>query len=114
MTTEELERIQRIECNMEFVVEHQAKFEADIARINQTLDKHNEAIVGLVQISRTLVNSQIAAEGKVSRVEERQTILDQKMAELADAERRTDERLDAFITFVEKYISSRSGGERTN
>jgi len=112
MTNDELERIQRIERNMEFIVEHQAKFEADIGEIRgairevrETAAKHNDSIVGLVQISRTLIDSQIAAEGRMARIEE-------KMAELAEAEKHTDQRLDAFIDFFERYLSSRNGGER--
>ena len=32
---------------------------------------------------------------------------------LADAQAHTDERLDAFISFVQKYISSRNGGQQS-
>lgn len=100
MTFEEMQR------TMQFIVEQQAKFEGDISLINETASKNNEAIIGLVQISRTLINSQIAAEGRMAKIEE-------KMVELVAAEKRTDERLDAFIDFFERYISSRNGGEQT-
>jgi len=113
MTFEELGR------TMKFIVEQQAKFEVDMAELHgeirgvkETAATHNESIVGLVRISRTLIDSQIAAEGRMSKSEERWTKLEQKMAELAEAEKRTDERLDAFIDFFERYMSSRNGGER--
>jgi predicted nucleic acid-binding Zn-ribbon protein len=105
MTFEEMER------TMQFIVEQQAKFEVDIAEVRgaisevkATAAKHNESIVGLVQISRTLIDSQIAAEGRMARIEE-------KMAELAEAEKHTDQRLDAFIDFFERYMSSHNGGK---
>jgi chromosome segregation ATPase len=111
MTNEELERIQRIERNMDFIVEHQAKFEVEIARINETLNRHNEALdrhaeslAGLLQVSRALINDQVAAGGRLAALEEKQARADERVAELA-------EKVDAFITFVEKYISSRNGGE---
>lgn len=86
-----------MERNMEFIVEHQAKFTVDIDRINETLAKHSEAIAGLLQVSRTLIDHQ--------------TALDERMAELAAAGKETEERLNAFIAFVEKYISGRNGGK---
>jgi predicted nucleic acid-binding Zn-ribbon protein len=114
MTNEELQRIQRIERNMEFIVEPQAKFETDIAEIRsaitevkETAAKHNESIVGLLKISRTLIDSQIAAEGRMAKIEE-------TMVELAEAEKRTDERLDSFIDFFEPYMSRRNGGEQAH
>lgn len=106
MTFEEMER------TMQFIIEQQAKFEVDIAEVRgainevkETAAKHNESIVGLLKISRTLIDSQIAAEGRMTRIED-------KMLELAATEKRTDERLDAFIDFFERYMSSHNGGER--
>ncbi len=97
MTFEQMER------TMQFIVDQQAKFSTDIEKINTALAQHNEAIVSLVQVSRTLVDGQIAVEGRLTRLEE-------KMAEMAEAHKETEERISAFITFVEKYISSRNGG----
>jgi hypothetical protein len=107
MTFEEMERA------MQFILAQQAKFDADIARVTEAIDRsqavvaqHTEGIAGLLQISRTLINSQIAAEGRMAIIEE-------KMAELAAAEKRTDERLDSFIDFFERYMSRGSEPERT-
>jgi len=99
MTFEQMER------TMQFILEHQGKFSADIDQINETLARHNEAIVGLVQVSRTLVEHQVQAEARTASIEE-------KMGTMIDAHRETDERLSTFITFVEKYISSRNGGQQ--
>lgn len=105
MTFEEMER------TMQFIVEQQAKFEVDIAEVRgaisevkATAAKHNESIVGLLKISRTLIDSQVAAEGRMTKLED-------KMLELAAAEKRTDERLDEFIDFFERYMSSHNGGK---
>ena len=114
MTSEEIERIRRIERNMEFVVEHQAKFEADITRINETLAKHNDAIVGLIQVSRTLIDHQAATDAQMSELRAETKAIAQAQRELFQAQRASDGRLDAFITFVEKYISRRNGDERPN
>jgi hypothetical protein len=101
MTFEEMERA------MQFILAQQAKFEADLTRISETMDKHAEGIGGLLQISRTLINSQIAAEGRMAIIEE-------KMTELAAAEKRTDQRLDSFIDFFERDMRRGSEPERTH
>lgn len=109
MANEYQERMARIERNIEFVADHQAKITADLGRIDVTLDRitadidrHSEAIGGLIQVCRTLVDRQMASEGRVTRLEE-------GMAEMAAAHKETEERLSAFITFVEKYITSHDG-----
>jgi hypothetical protein len=99
MTNEELERIQRIERNMDFIVEHQAKFEAEVASINETLNRHNaalnrhaETLAGLLQISRTLINDQVAAGGRLAILEEKHARADERVTELAG-------KVDAFRPF---------------
>ena len=44
MTQEEIER------NIAFIIEHQARFDSDMERINETLAKHNDAIAGLIRV----------------------------------------------------------------
>ncbi|HXJ96269.1 MAG TPA: hypothetical protein VMT20_25820 [Terriglobia bacterium] len=97
---------------MHFILEQQAKFEAGIAEVRnaiaevkETAAKQNESIVGLLQVSRMLVDSQIAAEGRMAKIQER-------MADLAAAEKRTDERLDSFIDFFERHVNRSPGGEQ--
>ena len=107
MTFEEMER------TMQFILVQQAKFETDIARINETLDKHAEGIAGLLQISRTLIDNRLAAEGRMTKIEENMARLEEKMVELAAAEKRTDERLDSFIDFFERYMSRGMGPQQT-
>lgn len=112
MTNDEMERMERMERNMEFIVAQQAKFSVDIDKINETLAKHNEAIVGLLQVSRTLIEHQTATDAQMSELRTEMKEMARAQKELFQAQRAGEERLDAFITFVEKYISSRDGGER--
>ena len=98
-----------IERTISFIVEQQAKFETDIAKINETLTRlnetaqtHNEAIGGLVEVSRLQ--------------SERIDRLDQSMAEsydqLARAQKETDRRLKDFIAQVSRYLASGNGRKR--
>jgi division protein CdvB (Snf7/Vps24/ESCRT-III family) len=104
MTHEEMER------SMEFVVKQQAQFATDIQRINETIEKHNEtfakhaeAIVALTGLHGRLAE----AQARLTETQQDQAL---KITELAEAGKRTDERLDVLITTVERYISSRNGG----
>ncbi len=111
MTHEEMERA------IEFILKQQAQFSADIQRINDTLDRHNEAfgkhteaIVALTGWHGKLVEAQIQLIEVQQGHDARIATIETKIAELAEAGKRTDERLDALITTVERYISSRNGG----
>lgn len=117
MTNDEAERMERMQRNMEFIVNQQAQFAADIGKINETLDRHNEvlgkhtdAIVALTGWHGKLVEAQIRLTEVQQGHDARMATIETKMKELVDAGKRTDERLDALITTVEKYISSRNGG----
>ena len=59
---------------------------------------------------RGLTEAGLAAVPRLSGLEEgKMGELEIKMAELATAGKETETRLNAFIVFVEKYISSRNG-----
>ncbi len=104
MTPEEMQR------TMQFILDQQARFSVDIDKINETLARHNDAIVGLVQVSRTLIDHQAAGEARMVRIEEKMADLAEAQKELSYAQKAADERLTAFMALVEKYISSRDGG----
>lgn len=109
MTEDEKERSDRMERNMEFMVAQQAQFAADIQKINETLARHSEALVALAGWHGRLVEAQIHLTEVQQGHDGRIAAIEAKMAEWAEAGKRTDERLDALITTVEKYISSRNG-----
>ncbi len=111
MTHEEMERA------MEFILKQQAQFSSDIQKINETLDRHNEvfdkhndAIIALTGWHGKLLDAQIQLTEAQQGHEARMATIETKMAELTEAGKRTDERLDALITTVERYISGRNGG----
>lgn len=104
MTNEEMERA------IEFILKQQAQFSADIQKVNATLAKHAEALVALTGWHGKLVEAQIQLIEVQQGHDARIATIETKIAELAEAGKRTDERLDALITTVERYISSRNGG----
>jgi hypothetical protein len=93
---------------MEFIVEHQAKFAADMeilrkaqaAETKVRQEQHGrltEAFLGVVEIIGNLTRAQ--------------TRTDEGLKLLTAAQARADERLNIFINVVERYISGNGGSE---
>ena len=103
MTNDEKARIERTERNMEFIVAQQAQFAADMQQVREVLHTHSEALVSVTGMVGKIAEAHTALVNRM-------TELEGKMSELAGAQRGTEDRINAFITFVEKYISSHNGG----
>jgi uncharacterized protein (DUF3084 family) len=85
MTPDEIER------TMQFVLQQQAQFATDIQQITEK--------------QRELQGAMITLTGMMGRLVEAQAELAQSHRELAKAQVHTEERLNSFITFVERYIA---------
>ena len=112
MTPEE--RFERIEQKIEFIVNQQAQFLIDLQRLQETqtvmqkqigalqeqIGQLNQAVVALVGMVGKLAEAQAKTEAKLAEVIEGMRRLEEKGAE-------TEERLNVFISFVERYLSER-------
>ena len=118
MTPEDEERFQRIERLMEFIAANQAQLSAShqtrsdqiaensklIAENSRVTAEHSE------QIGR-LADAVLAITGIVDRIGNAQERTERKVAELAEAQSRTEARLNIFIGAVERYISEHRNGK---
>ena len=103
MTNEEMQR------KMEFIVEHQAQFAVNIQKLEEMHSRAAERTGELEGAIVTIVNLVgKLAEGQ-ERLAEGEARADARLAELADSQKRTDERLNAFIVLVERYITNGRG-----
>ena len=116
MSNEEMNR------KMEFIVEQQAKFAAEIevTREVQAQDakllkelyrKLSDAVVAVVGMVGSLTEAQMRADDRINLLAEAQTRTDEGIRLLTEAQARTDERLNVFINVVERYISGNGGSE---
>ena len=100
MTNEEMNQ------KMEFIVEQQAQFAADIqaTREVQTADTKlfKDALLGVIDIIGRLTRAQERTEGTVDSL-----AADIKL--LTEAQSRTDERLNNLISVVERHIGGNGG-----
>ena len=107
MTNGELDK------KIEFIIEQQAQFSADIQvmrevheadakLLKEQLRSLSDAVITVVGLVGGLAESQQRTDTKVAELQAR---CDASFAELAEAQARTEERLNIFINVVEEYIS---------
>jgi hypothetical protein len=100
---------------MEFIVEHQAKFAADIEimREVQAADAQllKDGLIGLVDIVGSLTRAQIGAEGRINSLAEMQKRTDENLMRLSEAQTQTEASLKILISVVERHISGNGGAE---
>ncbi|MGH9874484.1 MAG: hypothetical protein ACRD9S_18675 [Pyrinomonadaceae bacterium] len=89
---------------MEFIVEQQAKFAAEIEIMREVQATDAKQM-------RELSSAVITVIGLVGDLTETQTRTDEQINRLAQAQARTDERLNVFINVVERYIGGNGGAE---
>ena len=105
MTHEEMER------TMEFVLKQQANFAVNIEKLTGVMQQFDArmnrlegAFVGVFNIvTETAKSQQILTEQLIG--------LSTQVTELKEAQAHTDDRLNALINLVERYISERGNGE---
>ena len=98
---------------MEFIVEQQAKFAADIEMMREVQEvdakrfkeqdrKLSNAFIGLVDIVGSLTRAQTSADVRINSLAD-------NFSRLADAQARTEESLKALINVVERHIGGNGG-----
>lgn len=110
MTPKEMQR------TMEFIVEQQARFSADIQKLFESDKELRQADERLRQSQATLTAAVMRIAELVEGLE-KTTV--ERFAELAASQkltneqlRETDERLNALINVVEKHIMARRNGKK--
>ena len=104
---------ENIERRMEFIIEQQANFVVDIAKLNERMDK-------LVGIAETLIGQMSQLVGSLAQLTEltktgftnlidNSQKHDEQIAALIEQGKETDARLNALITMVERHISRHDG-----
>ena len=99
---------------MQFIVEHQARFAADMEVLKEHASKTDETIRtltdALLSLTRVTEDNENLLKSLAKETGEHFRETDQKIARLAELGEGTEVRLNAFIAFVEKYVSRRDGG----
>ena len=103
---------------MNFLLGQQAQLTATVAEIAQAQRRAEERWARTEESIRALLVIAESHEQEITANRKAQERLAESQARLAESQARTDkqmaetdERLNAFINFVERYLSSRRGGE---
>jgi hypothetical protein len=110
MTLEEMDK------KIEFILEMQAQFEANLARSEANINNLRVSVADLAGVVRESIK---LSDDRFTRLDDRLTNLaeaqkaanersarfDQKMMEVAELQKVTGERLNALISVVERHIS---------
>ena len=70
----------------------------------RTIDKHNEAIKDLIRIGRIITDAQQVTNAQINEMHRGITRLTEDIAELREAQKETDERLNILIDIVDRLI----------
>ena len=103
MTNEELEK------TMQFIVEQQAQFAANIQRIEEERERDSARTTRLEESFHLLVQLAGSHDERLVTLAEAQIRASEQIAAINERTGETDERLNALIAVVERYISSRGG-----
>jgi len=102
MTNEEMHR------TMEFIVEQQAQFAANIQRLQEERIRDNPRLTRLEESFQLLVQLAQTTDIRLDRLESNTFTLESNMAALAAAQTHTDERLSALIDIVREGRNGKS------
>jgi acyl transferase domain-containing protein len=91
MTNEEIEK------TMQFILEQQAQFAANQQQINERVSRLETNMADMAK-----------AQTEMARA---QTHMNEVVAVMADTHKHTEEKLDAFIGVLERYISEKRNGQ---
>jgi hypothetical protein len=105
MTDEEMRK------RMEFIIEQQAQLVINQEKAEERITRLENAQIQTELRMGELAEAQarmLAAQERMSRSQEH---MNEVVAVMADAQTRTDERLDTFIEVLERYISEGRNGK---
>src|SRR5919199_5036173 len=105
MTNEEMQK------KMEFIIEQQAQFAVNIQKLEEAqtnaearMTRLEGAVVGIVGLIDRIIKAQ-------ERTDENVAELAKQVLVIAEAQARTDERLNTLINVVERFISEHRNGQ---
>ena len=112
---------EQMQNTMQFIIEQQSRLVGDMQVMQRAMEAMQQAMEAMQEHSsktdermRTLTDALLSltriTEENAKQTSERFRETDGKIARLAELGEGTEARLNAFITFVEKYIAGRNGG----
>ncbi len=100
----------KMERTMHFILEQQAQLTATVARLSDTVDRTADGINSLLAIAEIHDREIEALRESVRAVSASVDAVSESVSAVDERGRETNERLNALINTVERYISERRNG----
>ncbi|HZI18294.1 MAG TPA: hypothetical protein VEY09_06825 [Pyrinomonadaceae bacterium] len=123
MTSEERDRMMNfiLEQQAQITVNHQlaqereaefrARYEADQELVRERVSRLEESMAEMAQAQTEMQQAQTGMQQAQKEVKRTQAHLNEVVAVMVETHRHTEERLDAFIGVLERYISEDRNGK---
>lgn len=103
---------EKLEKTMEFILNNQAQFYADLQQIQEVQKEAEKRVNVLERACLNLYNTTVEQGKNIAEQGENISELTADVKELRDAQKSTDERLNAVIFMAEKYFSGENGKKK--
>ena len=98
-----------VEKTMEFLLEHHARFAADMEELKERTKEHDRLLAKHDDQIGQLTNQIGELTNLIGRVAQASLILNQRVVDVAEGLGNLSGRLDALIVVVEKYLTGGNG-----
>lgn len=98
---------EEMEKTMQFILQQQAQFTANLQRVEEEREKDSARIKHLEESFALLVELTRTHNERINDLTEAQIRTDEQIKATHEQTKETDERLNALIAMVDRYIASR-------
>lgn len=99
----------KINKTIEILLQNQAQFYANLQMLQETNKDAEKRISVLERATVNLYNAVTKTNETVDKLADKVDVLAEKVDKLADAQKETDERLNAVIFMGEKFLGGQNG-----
>jgi chromosome segregation ATPase len=100
---------EKLQKTIEFILNNQAQFTVDIQKINEAHKDAEKRIHTLEKVSLNLYNATVEQGKNIAELSKDVGKLSDDVKELRAAQKETNERLDAVIVVLEKFLDKQNG-----
>ena len=100
---------EKLDKTIEFILNSQAQFTADIQKLQETQQEAEKRTNILERVCLNLYNTSVEHGKQISENGKQIAELTNDIKELSKAQKETDERLNAVIFMAEKFFGSQNG-----
>ena len=93
---------EKLQKTIEFILNNQAQFTVDIQKLQEAHKEAEKRVGTLERVSLNLYNSAVEQGKNIAEISD-------NIKELQKSQKETDERLNAVIIMVEKFLSGQNG-----